>query len=54
MPLVYHTKQLALAVGLRPICTDVIRLSHGAPSGKKTYRRAFIHGLHDVCMVFEK
>jgi hypothetical protein len=54
VPLVYHTKQLAFAAGLRQCCTDIIRFSHGASSSKKVYRSSFIPGLHDVCMVFEK
>lgn len=52
--LTHHTKQLALAAGLRQHCTDIIRFSHGASSSRKTYRSSFIPGLHDVCMVFEK
>jgi hypothetical protein len=54
VPLVYHTKRLAFAAGLRQSTTDIIRFSHGASSSKKVYRSAFIPGLHDVCMVFEK
>jgi DNA modification methylase len=52
--LTYHTKRLALAAGLKPHCTDIIRFSHGASSAKKVYRSSFIPGLHDVCMVFER
>jgi hypothetical protein len=54
VPLVYHTKRLAFAAGLTQHCTDIIRFSHGASSGKKVYRSSFIPGLHDVCMVFER
>jgi hypothetical protein len=54
IPLTYHSKRLAFAAGLRQACTDIIRFSHGASSGKKIYRSSFIPGLHDVCMVFEK
>jgi hypothetical protein len=54
VPLTYHTKHLAFQVGLRQCCTDIIRFSHGASSGKKVYGSSFIPGLHDVCMVFEK
>lgn len=54
VPLTYHTKRLAFAAGLTQQTTDIIRFSHGASSAKKTYRSAFIPGLHDVCMVFEK
>ena len=54
VPLTYHTKLLAFRTGLRQSCTDIIRFSHGASSGKKVYRSSFIPGLHDVCMVFEK
>jgi hypothetical protein len=53
VPLVYHTKRLAIAAGLRQHCTDIIRFSHGASSSRKVYRSSFIPGLHDVCMVFE-
>ena len=54
VPLVYHTKRLAFAAGLKQHCTDIIRFSHGASSGKKVYRSSFIPGLHDVCTIFEK
>jgi hypothetical protein len=54
VPLIYHTKRLAFAAGLRQHCTDIIRFSHGASSGKKVYRSSFIPGLHDVCMIFER
>ncbi len=52
VPLTYHTKRLAFACGLRQVCTDIVRFSHGASSGRKTYRTSFIPGLHDTCMVF--
>jgi len=52
--LVFHTKRLAFAAGLRQCCTDIIRFSHGASSSKKVYRSSFIPGLHDVCCIFEK
>ena len=54
VPLVYHTKRLAFAAGLRQHCTDIIRFSHGASSSKKSYRSSFIPGLHDVCMIFQR
>jgi hypothetical protein len=54
VPLVHHTKVLAVEAGLRQCCTDIIRFSHGATSSKKVYRSSFIPGLHDVCMIFEK
>jgi hypothetical protein len=54
VPLVYHTKRLAFGAGLRQCTTDIIRFSHGASSSKKVYKSAFIPGLHDVCMVFER
>ncbi len=54
VPLTYHTRRLAFAAGLSQHCTEIIRFSHGASSGKKTYRSSFIPGLHDVCMIFEK
>jgi hypothetical protein len=54
VPLVYHTKRLALAAGLKQHCTDIIRFGYGASSARKTYRSSFIPGMHDVCCVFEK
>lgn len=54
VPLTYHTKRLAFEAGLKQACTDIIRFSHGASSGRKTYRSSFIPGLHDVCTIFEK
>lgn len=54
VPLTFHTKRLAFEHGLRQHCTDIVRFGHGASSGRKVYRRAFIPGLHDVCTVFEK
>ena len=53
VPLVYWTKHLAMAAGLRQHCTDIVRFSHGASSSKKTYTSSFIPGLHDICMIFE-
>ncbi len=53
VPLVYWSKHLAMAAGLRQHCTDIVRFSHGASSGKKTYTSSFIPGLHDICMIFE-
>jgi hypothetical protein len=54
VPLVFHTKRFAFEVGLRQCCTDIIRFSHGASSGKKLYTSSFIPGLHDVCSIFER
>lgn len=54
IPLTHYTKQIAFASGLRQSCTDIIRFSHGASSGRKTYRSSFIPGLHDVCMIFAR
>jgi len=54
VPLVFWTKYLAMQVGLRQHCTDIIRFGHGASSSKKVYRSSFIPGLHDVCMIFER
>jgi hypothetical protein len=53
VPLVYHTKHLCYEAGLVQRCTDIIRFSHGASSGKKTYTSSFIPGLHDVCVVMQ-
>lgn len=54
VPLVFYTKLLAFRAGLRQHCTDIVRFSHGASSGKKVYHSSFIPGLHDVCMIFTK
>lgn len=54
IPLTFHTKRFAFARGLVQHGTDIIRFSHGASSGKKVYKTAFIPGLHDVCMIFKK
>ena len=54
VPLVHWTKTLAFRSGLRQECTDIVRFSHGASSGKKVYRSSFIPGLHDTCTVFTK
>jgi hypothetical protein len=54
VPLTYFTKKLAFEAGLRQPCTDIVRFSHGATSGRKTYRSSFIPGLHDVLTLFEK
>lgn len=53
VPLVYHTQRLAFATGLKQHCTQIVRFSHGASSSTKTYRSAFIPGLHDILTVFE-
>jgi hypothetical protein len=53
-PLVYHTKRLCFAAGLKQHCTDIIRFSHGASSSVKVYRSSFIPSLHDVCAIMEK
>lgn len=53
-PLVYHTKRLCFAAGLKQHCTDIIRFSHGASSSAKVYRSSFIPGLHDVVTIVEK
>jgi hypothetical protein len=49
VPLVYHSKRLAFAAGLRQCCTDIIRFRHGASSSKKVYRSSFIPGLQSPC-----
>jgi hypothetical protein len=54
VPLVYHSKRICYATGLRQVCTDIIRFVHRAGSAGKVYRSSFIPGLHDVCMIFEK
>jgi hypothetical protein len=54
VPLVYHTKQLAFAAGLKQCATDIIRFSHGVSSSRKVYKSSFIPGLHDTCVIFEK
>lgn len=54
VPLVYETKRLAFAAGLRQCSTDIIRFSHNASSSRKVYKSSFIPGLHDVCVLFTK
>jgi len=54
VPLIYHTKRLCFASGLRQACTDIVRFSHNASSSRKVYTSSFIPGLHDICAVFEK
>jgi hypothetical protein len=51
--LVYHSKRLAFAAGLRQHCIDIIKFNHGPSSSNKVYRSKFIPMLHEVCMVFE-
>lgn len=53
-PLVYHTKRLCFDAGLTQACTDIVRFSHGASSGRKIYQSSFIPGLHDVVTIVEK
>ncbi len=54
VPLICHTKRLAFSAELVQSCTDIIRFSHGASSGKKVYRTSFIPGLHDTCLLFTR
>ena len=54
VPLVHWTKVLAFRAGLKQECTDIVRFSHGASSGRKAYSSSFIPGLHDVCVVFTR
>ncbi len=51
VPLVYHTKRLCFKAGLTQACTDIVRLSHGASSSRKSYTSKFIPGLHDIVTV---
>ena len=46
VPLVYHTKRLAFAAGLRQHCIDIIKFNHGASSSKKVYPTKIIPTLH--------
>lgn len=54
LDLVYETKRLCRAIGLKQNVTDIIRFSHGASSSKREYASAFIPGLHDVLVIVEK
>lgn len=54
VPLTFHTKRIAFNIGLQQNDTDIVRFSHGASSSKKVYQSAFIPGLHDLCMLFQK
>jgi hypothetical protein len=51
VPLVYFTKLLCFRAGLRQVCTDIVRLSHGASSSHRSYRSKFIPGLHDIVTI---
>jgi len=53
IPLVYHSKRLAFAAGLKQSGTDIIRFLHGTSSSRKVYRTSFIPTMHDVCALFE-
>ncbi|MCB9918599.1 MAG: hypothetical protein H6832_09365 [Planctomycetes bacterium] len=54
IPLPALTTQAAIAAGLWPACTDIIRFQHGNTSSRRTYRSSFIPGLHDVCTVYSE
>lgn len=54
VPCVHLAKDACLNEGLWPACTDIVRFQHGNSSSKKAYPTAFIPGLHDTCMVFER
>jgi hypothetical protein len=54
VPLVWHIQRICFELGLRQNHTQIIRFSHGASSGRKTYKSRFIPGLHDVCTIFTK
>lgn len=54
LPLPHLTLQRAIAEGLWPACTEIIRFQHGNTSSHKAYRSSFIPGLHDVCLVLER
>ncbi|WP_145270240.1 hypothetical protein [Tautonia plasticadhaerens] len=54
LPLTYLTKQAAFSLGYEQRVTDIIRFSHGSTSSRRRYNTAFIPGLHDTCVVFEK
>lgn len=52
-PLPHLTVGAAIAEGLWPACTEIIRLQHGNTSSRKVYRSSFIPGLHDTCLIFK-
>lgn len=54
MPLTYYTMEVAIAEGLWPCCTEIVRLQYRNSSSQKTYRSSFIPGVHDTCMVFRQ
>lgn len=53
-PLTFFTKEICVRLGLWPACTDIIRFQHGNTSSARSYRSAFIPGLHDTCSVFTR
>lgn len=53
LPLVSHTEHLCRQEGLHQVCTEIIRLQHGASSCGRVYRSKFIPMLHEVCVIWE-
>ncbi|WP_145071126.1 hypothetical protein [Engelhardtia mirabilis] len=54
VPLSTLTTSLAIDRGLWPACTPIIRLQHGNASSRRSHSSAFIPGVHDTCLVFER
>ena len=54
LPLSSLTLERAIAAGMWPACTEIIRLQHGNTSSRKRYASRFIPGLHDVCLILER
>ncbi len=54
IPLAHLAMQRAMAEGLWPACTEIIRFQHGNTSSRKAYTSSFIPGLYDICLIFER
>lgn len=53
IPLPALTTGMAIERGFWPACIDIVRFQHGNTSSRRSYRRSFIPGLHDVCIVLK-
>lgn len=50
----FRTLNAAAAEGLWLAAPEIVRVSYGATSSKKSYSQAFIPRLHDVCFVLKR
>lgn len=54
VPMVYKVMRFAFDAGLRRCCKDIVRFSTGSASARTDHRAAYLTGVDEVCMVFEK